>query len=144
MKRMLLLVLVLFASAAGAQALPVMDLTAGFHRIEVEVAATGPARMQGLMHRKAMPQQRGMLFVFPAAATQCFWMKNTLIPLSIAFLDETGRIVQIADMRPRSEDNHCSVAPVRFALEMNAGWFASRGLKAGDSIGGIERAPRGQ
>lgn len=128
----------------AAQSLPMLELNAGFHRIEAEVAANNAARMQGLMHRPSMPQHHGMLFIFPASATQCFWMKNTLIPLSIAFLDEAGRIIQIADMQPQSLDNHCSVKPARYALEMNAGWFAQRGLKAGDAIGGLERAPHGQ
>jgi len=89
-----------------------------------------------------MAQHHGMLFVFPDSLPHCFWMKNTLIPLSIAFLDEAGRIVNIAEMQPKSEDNHCAAKPVRYALEMNAGWFARRGLKAGDAIGGIERAPQ--
>jgi len=96
------------------------------------------------MHRPSMPAHRGMLFVFPDAGVQCFWMKNTLIPLSIAFLDDDGRIVQIADMQPQSLDNHCSSKPVRFALEMNAGWFKSRGLAAGAKINGIGKAPAGR
>jgi uncharacterized protein len=131
------------AIAAAAQALPVMELTAGFHRIEAEVAANDPARMQGLMQRKAMPQQRGMLFVFAQEAQHCMWMRNTFIPLAVAFLDAGGRIINVEEMRPRTEDNHCAARPARYALEMNAGWFAQRGLKAGDAIGGIERAPRG-
>lgn len=128
--------------AATAQSLPLLELTAGFHRIEAEVANTPQMRAQGLMHRKEMAQHHGMLFVFPESAPHCFWMKNTLIPLSIAFLDEAGRIVNIAEMQPRSEDNHCAAKPARYVLEMNAGWFAQRGLKAGDAIGGIERAPQ--
>jgi uncharacterized membrane protein (UPF0127 family) len=119
-----------------------MELAAGFHRIEAEVAATNPARMQGLMHRRAMPDQRGMLFVFPQNAQHCMWMKNTFLPLSVAFLDEEGRITNIEDMQPQTETNHCAARPARYALEMNLGWFARRGLKAGDAIGGIERAPR--
>lgn len=145
MNKILLLVLALgHAAMVAAQSLPLMELTAGFHRIEAEVAANNPNRMQGLMHRQAMPQQHGMLFVFPESATHCFWMRNTLIPLSIAFLDETGRILNIDEMQPQTENNHCAAKPARYALEMNAGWFAQRGLKAGDAIGGLERAPRGQ
>jgi uncharacterized membrane protein (UPF0127 family) len=132
------------AFPAAAQQLPVMELTAGFHRIEAEVAADNSARMQGLMQRKSMPPQHGMLFVFPVDARHCMWMKNTFLPLSVAFLDAQGRVLNIEEMKPQTEDNHCAAQPARFALEMNAGWFAQRGLKAGDRIGGIERAPRGQ
>ncbi len=144
MMRRLFLLLSFCASLTMAQGLPVMELTAGFHRIEAEVAATPQSRAQGLMHRKAMDSQRGMLFVFPDAEPHCFWMKNTLIPLSIAFMDAHGRILNIAEMKPQSEENHCAAKPVRYALEMNAGWFAQRGLKVGDVLGGIKRAPRGQ
>lgn len=134
--------LALAAVAAAAQNLPVMELTAGFHRIEAEVAANNAARMQGLMQRKSMPAQRGMLFVFDQDARHCMWMKNTFLPLSVAFLDAQGSILNIEDMRPQSEDNHCAAKPARYALEMNVGWFAQRGIKRGDRIGGIERAPR--
>lgn len=143
--RLLTLCLALLPWGVGAQpGLPVMELTAGFHRIEAEVAASNAARMQGLMHRRAMPAQRGMLFVFAETARHCMWMKNTFLPLSVAFLDEGGRILNIEDMQPQTEGNHCAARPARYALEMNRGWFAQRGLKAGDAIGGIERAPRGQ
>ena len=136
-------VLALLASAAAVAAPPI-ELSAGMHRIEAEVASNSGDRATGLMHRPSMPAQRGMLFVFPEAGVQCFWMKNTLIPLSIAFLDDAGRIVQIADMQPQSLDNHCSVKPVRFALEMNAGWFKSRGLTTGAKINGLGKAPPGR
>ncbi len=125
-------------------AAPIIELTTGMHRIEAEVASNAGDRATGLMHRPSMPAHRGMLFVFPEAGVQCFWMKNTLIPLSIAFLDDEGRIVQIADMQPQSLDNHCSSKPVRLALEMNAGWFRSRGLAAGNKINGIGKAPAGR
>lgn len=144
MMRSFLFVLSLFASCAMAQGMPLIELTAGFHRIEAEVAATPQHRVQGLMHRKAMDSQRGMLFVFTHDAAHCMWMKNTLIPLSVAFLDTQGRILNIAEMKPHSEDNHCATRPARYALEMNSGWFAQRGFKADDVIGGIDRAPRGQ
>jgi uncharacterized membrane protein (UPF0127 family) len=133
----------LSAAAAGvfAQTLPLMELTAGFHRIEAEVAANNAARMQGLMQRKSMAPQRGMLFVFDRDAQHCMWMKNTFLPLSVAFIDEQGRILNIEDMQPQSEDNHCAAKPARYALEMNVGWFAQRGIKRGDRIGGIDKAP---
>lgn len=143
MKRVILTIL-LFCGvvSANAQSLPIMELTAGFHRIEAEVAANNADRMQGLMQRKTMPQHRGMLFVFAQQAQHCMWMKNTFLPLSVAFLDETGRVLNIEDMQPQVEDNHCAAKPARYALEMNVGWFAQRGIKRGDRIGGIEKAPR--
>ena len=143
MKFLLCIFFLLLASAA-ALAAPTIELSAGMHRIEAEVASNNADRATGLMNRPSMPIHRGMLFVLPEAGVQCFWMKNTLIPLSIAFLDDSGRIVQIADMKPQSRDNHCSVKPVRFALEMNAGWFKSRGLAAGGRIYGLEKAPPGR
>ncbi len=135
----------LLSGLAGAQsAMPVMELTAGFHRIEAEVAANDRNRQVGLMNRKSMAQQRGMLFVFPQANTHCMWMRNTLLPLSVAFLDEDGAIINIEDMQPQTENNHCARRPARYALEMNLGWFAQRGLKPGARLGGIEKAPRPQ
>jgi len=143
MKHFLLaLLLVAHVAASGAQQLPLLELAAGFHRIEAEVAANNAARMQGLMQRKSMAPQRGMLFVFDHDAQHCMWMKNTFLPLSVAFIDAQGRILNIEDMQPQSEDNHCAAKPARYALEMNVGWFAQRGIKRGDRIGGIEKAPR--
>lgn len=142
--KFLSLVFFLLLTSGAALAAPTIELSAGMHRIEAEVVSTNADRATGLMNRPSMPMQRGMLFVFPEAAVQCFWMKNTLIPLSIAFLDDSGRIVQIADMQPQSLDNHCSVKPVRFALEMNAGWFKSRGISAGARINGLGKAPPGR
>ena len=91
-----------------------------------------------------MPSHRGMLFVFPEIAKHCMWMRNTLVPLSVAFLDEKGRILNVEDMQPKTEDNHCSTKPARYALEMNLGWFRSRGVAAGFSISGIDKAPTGR
>jgi hypothetical protein len=144
--RFLTLSLALLSWAAQAQTptLPVLELTAGINRIEAEVVSTPQMRARGLMHRKQMAPQRGMLFVFAENAQHCMWMKNTDLPLSVAFLDEAGRILNVEDMRPHTEDNHCAVRPARYALEMNLGWFAQRGLRAGDPIAGIERAPRPQ
>ncbi|HEX8989227.1 MAG TPA: DUF192 domain-containing protein [Rhodocyclaceae bacterium] len=128
--------------AASAQAMPMMELTVGMYRIEAEVAATQDDRMLGLMHRKAMPQQHGMLFVFDANARHCMWMRNTLLPLAVAFLDEQGRIINVEEMQPQTDDNHCAAKPARYALEMNAGWFKQRGFGPGTAIAGVERAPR--
>jgi len=127
--------------AAGAQTLPLIELTAGIHRIEAEVVNTQQTRMTGLMQRRTMAPQRGMLFVFDEVRTHCMWMKNTYIPLSVAFLDDGGRIINVADMQPHAEDNHCATRPARYALEMNLGWFRSRNLGPGTVLGGIDRAP---
>ena len=124
------------AQNAPQPPLPTISLNAGFHVIRAEVAQLPGERMVGLMQRKAMGANEGMLFVHDEAATQCFWMKNTVLPLSIAFIADDGRIVNIADMQPLSEDNHCSAGPVRYALEMNQGWFAKRGIKAGSRLSG--------
>ena len=130
-------------AAAWAQgAMPLMELSAGFHRIEADVAATDRDRQVGLMNRREMPPQRGMLFVFDHENTHCMWMRNTLLPLSVAFLNEEGKIINIEDMQPQTEDNHCARVPARYALEMNVGWFAQRGIKPGTKLGGIDKAPR--
>ena len=140
MKRLLLLLAVL-CGAAHAQ-LPVVQLATGMHLIRAEVADSMGTRMEGLMHRKSMPQGSGMVFVFEETAPHCMWMKNTLIPLSVAFIDEAGAIINIADMQPHSEQSHCAARPARYALEMNQGWFAQRGIKPGAKLGGLNTAPR--
>lgn len=129
--------------AARAE-LPMVELGAGMYRIEAELAHTDPTRQLGLMNRKAMPLQHGMVFVFAQEARHCMWMKNTLMPLSVAFMDRDGRILNVAEMQPQTEDSHCATAPARFALEMNAGWFASRGIGAGTVIRGIDKLPAGR
>ncbi|MCL2525023.1 MAG: DUF192 domain-containing protein [Betaproteobacteria bacterium] len=132
-------------SAAWAQTpLPVIELTAGFHRIEAEVAATDRSRQIGLMNRPAMAAQRGMLFVFAEENTHCMWMRNTQLPLSVAFIDAAGGIINIEEMQPQTENNHCARRPARYALEMNAGWFAKRGIGPGSKLRGLDRAPRPQ
>ena len=118
------------------QRLQAITLTAGMHNIRAEVALTPDQRQKGLMFRRDLGSHEGMLFVFERPGEQCFWMKNTLLPLSIAFLDEDGTIVNIADMKPQTLDSHCSAKPVRFALEMNQGWFAKRALKPGTRLKG--------
>ena len=124
--------------------LPLLELFAGMHRIEAEGAATPESRQTGMMLRTIMAPQRGMLFVFSETGNQCMWMRNTLLPLSVAFLDEKGRIINVEDMQPKTDANHCSARPARYALERNLGWFRSRGLGAGFSITGIEKAPAGR
>ena len=124
--------------------LPLLELSAGMHRIEAEVAATAESRQTGMMLRTSMPPHRGMLFVFPEIAKHCMWMRNTLVPLSVAFLDEKGRILNVEEMQPKTEDNHCAAKPARYALEMNPGWFRSRGLGVGFLITGSDQAPAGR
>ena len=141
MKKILVTLALTVWSAISLAEMPVMELTAGFHRIEAEVAADSQNRQIGLMNRKAMPPQRGMLFVFTEKNTHCMWMRNTFLPLSVAFLDDEGKILNIEDMKPLTEDNHCAGAPARFALEMNRGWFAGKGIKPGQRIGGLGNAP---
>ena len=131
----------LCASLAQAQEtpqtnLPRVDLTIGMYRIDAQVAQTPQSREIGLMFRREMPQQEGMLFAFSVPAEQCFWMKNTILPLSAAFIADDGTIVNLVDMAPQTTSSHCSAKPVRFVLEMNQGWFAHKGFKAGTRISG--------
>lgn len=133
---MLLAMVIYPAHAAGG-----IELSAGIHRIEAEVADTNDTRAEGLMYRRQMPVNHGMLFVFPEVATHCMWMRNTSIPLSVAFVDDKGAIINIAEMQPESEENHCASKPARYALEMNTGWFRTRGIVPGMRISGVERAP---
>lgn len=111
-------------------------LTAGIHRIDAQIAATPQQREIGLMFRQNMPQQEGMIFVFEQANQQCFWMKNTVLPLSAAFVEDDGTVVNVVDMKPQTLDSHCSDKPVRYVLEMNIGWFAKKGIKAGARLQG--------
>ncbi|GAB4176225.1 MAG: hypothetical protein Fur0039_19180 [Rhodocyclaceae bacterium] len=131
----------LLAWTSGAGAQERIELSAGVHRIEAEVAADFDTRARGLMYRESMPAQAGMLFVFPETGRHCMWMRNTHLALSVAFLDGGGRILNIEDMEPLTETNHCAAAPARYALEMNQGWFARRGIRAGATLRGLERAP---
>jgi hypothetical protein len=134
-----LLIAMLAAAAALAQQLPTVQLRAGMHLIRAEVAADYETRGRGLMFRKALAPNAGMVFRFDQPSIQCMWMKNTLIPLSVAFLDEKGTIINIADMQPHSEQSHCSAQPALYALEMTRGWFAERGIKPGSRLAGLEK-----
>ena len=142
-----LLVLACFALGAPAMAqlapggVPQMDLqritlTVGMHQIDAQVAATPEQRQTGLMYRKTMPQHEGMLFVFEQPGVQRFWMKNTILPLTAAFIADDGTVVNLADMKPLDESSHCSAKPVRYVLEMNQGWFEQHHLKAGVRLRG--------
>jgi len=116
--------------------LKTIELTAGMHVIQTELALTPEQQQIGMMFRRTMGTNEAMLFVEQTPGVRCFWMRNTYVPLSIAFIADDGTIVNIADMKPLSEESHCSAKPVRFALEMNQGWFAKRGIKAGSRIRG--------
>ena len=116
--------------------LPRVKLQAGMYQIDAQVALTPDQRQIGLMHRPDMPQHEGMLFVFEQPSPQCFWMQNTLLPLTAAFVADDGTIVNLEDMKPRTTDSHCSAKPVRFVLEMNQGWFAKKSIKAGYKLAG--------
>jgi hypothetical protein len=138
---MLALAALLSPLCASAQEAPQMNLqriklSAGMHLIDTQVALTPEQRQIGLMFRKEMPQHEGMIFVFEQVAQQCFWMKNTLLPLTAAFVADDGTIVNMADMKPQTLDSHCSSQPVRYVLEMNKGWFAKKGIKAGSKLSG--------
>jgi uncharacterized membrane protein (UPF0127 family) len=138
---LLLGTLLLAASAAHAQDAPQTQLqrtrlSAGIHQIDAQVAVTSDEHQIGLMYRQEMPQHEGMLFVFDNPSRLCFWMKNTLIPLTAAFIADDGAIVNLEDMKPQSLDSHCAAKPVRYVLEMNKGWFAKKGLKAGNKLAG--------
>ena len=125
-----------FAQSGPQAPLPGVRLTAGMYIIQAEVALAPEERATGLMFRKEMASNAGMLFGFEQSALHCFWMSNTLLPLSIAFLADDGSIVNIADMKPQTTESHCAAKPVRFALEMNQGWFAKRGFKPGSRLQG--------
>lgn len=111
------------------------------YRIQAQVAAHIHERQTGLMHRRDMPAHEGMLFVFEQHDVQCFWMKNTLLPLTAAFVADDGTIVNLADMQPLDERSHCSTRPVRFVLEMNQGWFTAKGMGAGTRLTGSPFTP---
>lgn len=119
-----------------AQQLPTVMLGAGMHNIKAEVAQTPQEHEIGLMHRTGMGANEGMIFMFDRPGKQCFWMKNTLIPLSVAFVADDGTVVNVDEMKPQTLDPHCSTKPVRFVLEMNTGWFAKRAIKEGFKLTG--------
>ncbi|HSD41807.1 MAG TPA: DUF192 domain-containing protein [Burkholderiales bacterium] len=129
------------ASAPALGQMPMLDLNAGIHLIRAEVANTFDSRARGLMFRKSLGANNGMLFVFTDLSAHCMWMRNTYVPLSVAFIDEQGTIVSVHDMQPLDETSHCAAKPARYALEMNRGWFAQKGIKPGAKIGGLDKAP---
>lgn len=126
------------STAAACAELPQAVLAIGQHKLTAEVANTDATRTTGLMHRRMLPENRGMLFVFSDVAMHGMWMMNTHLPLSVAFLDTQGVIINIADMTPHTQDSHNTARPAKYALEMNQGWFKKRGIKPGDRVEGLE------
>ena len=143
LKKIILVFLCLLPFTAPAMAestgmnFPVTTLKAGKHLIRAEVASTEAQREQGLMFRRELPKNSGVLFVFGRPARSCMWMKNTALPLSVAFIDANGTILNIEKMEPFTLDSHCSKGWIRYALEMNKNWFAKNGIKAGSKISGL-------
>ena len=133
---------VIAQGAAAADALPAIPLTINGHKITAEVAATPEQRSTGLMHRFSLRPDHGMIFVFERPEPQSFWMMNTFIPLSIAFIAPDGRIINVDDMAPQDETSHWSKGPALYALEMRKGWFAERGIRAGDVVKGLPAPKR--
>lgn len=139
MKTLLALVAILSAVSSHAQEFPVTSLSIGVHLIKAEVASSEEERARGLMFRQRLGQNEGMVFRFPGPRQACMWMKNTLLPLSVAFISEDGRIVNIEDMKPQTLDAHCGKKPVRYALEMSQGWFRERNIQPGAMISGLPK-----
>ena len=141
LKKIFVIAALCLQAVAARADMPEITLALGGHKLTAEVAYTDADRTLGLMHRRMLPENRGMLFVFPQAAPLSFWMKNTYLPLSIAFIDDTGTIINITDMKPLTTDTHDSAGPARYALEMNRGWFKKRGIKSGAKLEGLDQAP---
>jgi uncharacterized protein len=131
-------------SVSAQQKLAVLPLTAGMHVIQAEVAARDAEREQGLMYRRVMGPNEGMVFLFDAPASVCMWMKNTYLPLSVAFIDKDGKIINIEDMQPETLDSHCAKGLATYALEMNLGWFKQKNIKAGARISGLPQRRNAQ
>ena len=128
------------AFSAGAQLAPrIATVKVGPHALKVEVVASDAERARGLMHRKSMGRNDGMLFIFDEPAYHAMWMKDTLIPLSVAFVDAQGTILNILDMEPQTLDTHMSAGPSIYAIETNKGWFAEKKVKAGDKVTGLPK-----
>jgi len=144
MKQVLVFVLLLLSIPTARAETSLVPLEISGNPVIAEVANTSEAREQGLMYRKHLRGNHGMLFVFPESGVHALWMKNTSVPLSAAFLDEQGIIINIDDMVPFSEEQHHSAAPAKFALEMSIGWFSKRGIKPGAKVEGLSDAPAGK
>tara|TARA_R110002073_G_scaffold64308_3_gene161182 strand:- start:3551 stop:3991 length:441 start_codon:yes stop_codon:yes gene_type:complete len=143
MRLFVILFVLLLSSSTSAQKLefPIIFLKILGYTIFVETAYTKSSRSQGLMYRETLGENNGMLFVFPKVGRYSMWMLNTRIPLSVAFIDESGIILNIAKMIPHSKIAHNSVGTAKYALEMNSGWFEAKRIRAGVQVVGLEKAP---
>ena len=131
----LILIFVSIRTFACPLELPVATISINGHPLAVELATTPKARVCGLSKRVDLPENHGMVFIYSALGPRTFWMKDTQIPLSIAFLDDTGRILSIQRMAPmQTSERYHSPQPVRYALEVNQGWFAEHGIGVGDIV----------
>lgn len=139
MKRYLLLASLLFSLNSQAQNFQVTSLTIGVHLVRAEMAISEEERARGLMFRETLGQNDGMVFRFANVGKACMWMKNTLVPLSVAFIAEDGSIINIEDMTPQSLEPHCAKQPVRYALEMSRGWFNKHNIKPGAVVSGLPK-----
>jgi uncharacterized membrane protein (UPF0127 family) len=139
MRALFILFVIAFVAGEAHAALPTVKLDVGGHAVTAEVAATPSTRQTGLMNRFSLPADSGMIFVFARPSPQAFWMRNTYIPLSIAFIDKDGRILNIEDMAPQTDTTHWSLGEALYALEMRQGWFAQKGVRAGDRVSGLPK-----
>lgn len=139
MKRCLLFALLLLSLESRAQNFQVTSLTIGVYLVRAEMAISDEERSRGLMFRETMGQNEGMVFRFANVGKACMWMKNTLLPLSVAFIAEDGKIINIEDMVPQTLDPHCAQQPARYALEMNRGWFSKRNINPGAIVSGLPK-----
>jgi uncharacterized membrane protein (UPF0127 family) len=134
-----ILILTFFLIDTSFAQLSKVKIEIGTKKLIAEIAETDEEQSEGLMNRQALGKDNGMLFIFEEDSTPCFWMKDTQIPLSIAFISKTNTIVKIVDMQPLSLTEHCSGQPVVLALEVNKGWFEQNNIKVGDKIFSIKR-----
>ena len=137
------ILLTLLSSSASAE-IPLIHLKVSGYTLSAEVAYKKESRIRGLTYRNFMKKNSGMLFVFPEASIHSMWMVNTYIPLSVAFLDKNGMILNIIDMSPHTRTRNSATSKAKYALEMNLGWFSSRSIKAGEKITGLEKAPNAE
>ena len=137
------ILLTLLSSSASAE-MPLIHLKVSGYTLSAEVAYKKESRIRGLAYRNFMKRNSGMLFIFPEASVHSMWMVNTYIPLSVAFLNKNGMILNIIDMSPHTRTKNSAASKAKYALEMNLGWFSSRNIKAGDKITGLEKAPNAE
>lgn len=139
MKTLFALAALLLALDSQSQDFPVTSLSIGVHLIRAEVATSDEERARGLMFRQRLAVNEGMVFRFPEPRQVCMWMKNTLLPLSVAFISGEGKIINIEDMKPQTLDAHCGKKPARYALEMSQGWFRERNIQPGTLVSGLPK-----